>query len=448
MLVFILSTVLLFLLINYYVSDRDYFNPCVIFCATQALSLFFCLIFGGDYGVSFHVDTWLVITLGLIAFSVVNFLSLLPYNNLRSKGSRIPAPLSYIKVDTKLIVITTVFQLVVFVLSLGYVVSVARAYYGGGRNIFEYIGLYRSFNIYHADKLSTLNVSRNILVRFGKVMTSIMCYPLMAIEINNIIVRRKVDKLLCCPILINIVFSFITGTRSEAFRIITAMLYFYIILNRKYKGRVTKLNFKSLFCGTLSIVIIAFGFLAVRQFIGRSQAVLSKWYYSIMPYFGGPFMNLDNALTSDLPSTVVWGQYTFTDIINEFFLGILHIPRYSMADINIFNRFNGINTGNVYTTYYTIMVDFGFWGIIPLVSIIAIFYCWTYNRNLNLYNNNTPLGTRFFFSGYMFNSLVMLIFSNRFYENIFSMFTVVLIVGMWLYWKVITKNLKSLLTNG
>ncbi len=439
-LILMIISVLIFLWINYYISSRDIFNPCVIFCAIHAISLITCAIFGYDYGVSLHVDTWIAVMLGLFSFTFVNFFFLLLSNKRHRMLPQIATKLKYIKVDSRLLIVIIAVQLIIFANSLSYVIGVARTYYGGGKSIFEYIGLYRSFNIYHADELATLNISRSTMARFGKVIASILCYPLMAIEVNNVIAGKKLDKLICASIAIDLVFSFLTGTRSEAFRIVTAIVYFAVILRRKHNGQIGRGNIKSIYKVFVLILILGYGFLAIRSFIGRSQASVAKWYYSIIPYLGGPFMNLDNALQSTLPSSNIWGQYTFTDIINEFFIGILDISSYSMADINTFNAFNGINTGNVYTTYYPFVIDFGFIGIIPLISILAIFYCWTYSKDMDLYTDKLPFGSRFFFAGYMFNSLIMVIFSNRFYENVLSMYTIVLVIGMTFFWKTLSRR--------
>lgn len=431
--------VCLFLLINYYVSSRDMFNPCVLFCAIHAAGLLACILFGTDYEYKFHINTLLVIMLGLISFSIINSLFLVKFKNHREHVQTFEVPNIYISVNKTIIIGIILLQLVVFIQTLYYVIGVARAYYGGDKSVSQYIGLYRSFNLYHLDSLSSLNVSRDFFSRFGRIMTAVLVYPLMAIEVNNIIVRKKVDKPICVSIVIYIAFSMLTGTRSEAFRSITAIIYYCVIIYATRVGGAIRINGKIILRIISLVVLLAYGFLAVRDLIGRAHTVKAKWYYSLVPYIGGPFMNLDNALQSSLPPTKVWGQYTFCDIINEFFLNLLNIKPYSMADINTFNYYNGLNAGNVYTTYYAFIVDFGYLGIVPLISIIAAFYCYTYYKNINLHIANTPLGTRLFFSGYMFNSLIMLIFSNRFFENILSIYTVLLVIGMSAFWKILNK---------
>lgn len=78
---------------------------------------------------------------------------------------------------------------------------------------------------------------------------------------------------------------------------------------------------------------------------------------------------------------------------------------------------NGIEIGNVYTTFYPFIYDFGYIGILPLLSIPAVYYCFTYNKVLRMSERNVFNYKLFIFS-YLFNDLVMLPFSNRFYETV------------------------------
>lgn len=435
----ILATTALFFFFNYYLSNCDFYNPGVIFCAIHIAGEFACVLFGSDYNYHFHIETWLVVFIGLFAFTIIN-IAFLYSDNMKHQGlKKKKVELHYIKVEKIFMVSVILFQVIVFFLYFRYVIAVSRAYYGGGKSISEYIGLYRMFNIYHADQLGSLRIGRSFLVRFGKLLTAIICYPLMAIEANNFLFRKKVDALICVSIVINMMFSLVTGTRSEAFRIITAIIYYAMILSAVEKGNRLRLNYKRIGKFILFVVVLGFVFLQMKDFIGRTSTAKAKWYYSIVPYFGGPFMNLDNALQSQLPRSPVWGKYSFSEIINEFFLDIFHIKAYSVAEILTFNNFNGHNTGNVCTTYYPFMVDFGYLGVFLLICICAIYFCWTYFKDRDFYTAKAPFSSRFFFAGYMFNSLIMLIFSNRFYENFLSLYTILQVVGFGIFWKLINR---------
>ncbi|MCT4391361.1 oligosaccharide repeat unit polymerase [Lactobacillus delbrueckii] len=108
-------------------------------------------------------------------------------------------------------------------------------------------------------------------------------------------------------------------------------------------------------------------------------------------------------------------------------------------------KHNGLNTGNVYTTFYQFYYDFGYSGIIPLVSGIAIFFSWLYYRIKKGINSHV-LGTIVY--AYLFNDLIMLIFSNRFYETTVNVGFIKFIIYLTiLYYLLIKKHTRILVSD-
>ena len=100
-----------------------------------------------------------------------------------------------------------------------------------------------------------------------------------------------------------------------------------------------------------------------------------------------------------------------------------------------FLKHNGLNTGNVYTTFYQFYYDFGYDGIVPLMAIIALYFSCAYRK---IYNNK-PFTIIIY--AYLFNDLIMLIFSDRFYETVASIgFVKHLLVTFILYKVLIDKG--------
>lgn len=83
------------------------------------------------------------------------------------------------------------------------------------------------------------------------------------------------------------------------------------------------------------------------------------------------------------------------------------------------NASNGLSTGNVLTTYYPVVYDFGILGVLPISIVFSLYYIFTYDRLL-LQKSNKIIDFRLFLYSYLINDLVMLIFSNRFFETILS----------------------------
>ena len=48
----------------------------------------------------------------------------------------------------------------------------------------------------------------------------------------------------------------------------------------------------------------------------------------------------------------------------------------------------GIDTGNVLTTFYPFVYDFGIIGSLPIIILIASYYIFTHRKLLNNNNNN------------------------------------------------------------
>lgn len=441
-LIFLLIIAVLFTLFNYGIAQGDLFNPGVIFCGVHLATILTCLFFGGDYGVSYNINTFLVMGLGLSAFTLANGLAQLHYQRDKSRSS-MPVAMRPVNIHVSGIFmsIVIVFQLVVIILTLLYVIRVGREFYGGG-SISDSIGKYRLAIVRHGDELADLQIHRSIIVRIGKLACTTLTYPILAIWVNNVLVKKKLDFLLSVSVCLQILYSFVTGTRSGAFRIITAGIFFWIITNRKLHGTIRRGNAKLLFGLSSLSIFLCIGFITVRDLIGRIYTPTEKWYHTLIPYLGGPLINLNTALESPIEKSSLFGQYTCVHLYNEL-ANRLGIERFSTHDINIFLTHNGIHTGNVCTMYYAFICDFGLWGVFPLTFFCGIVYCFLYAKIFNIHEAKSPLNVKFFFYGYMLNSLIMSMFSNRFYENMASIFTVEALIAMSALWFFMKKYILS-----
>ena len=84
-----------------------------------------------------------------------------------------------------------------------------------------------------------------------------------------------------------------------------------------------------------------------------------------------------------------------------------------------FRNINGLNLGNVYTTFYPYIYDFGYIGEFLLVLIMAIISQVIYELTKNAKTNTHPLLSVLVYSN-IINCLILSFFSNKFYENIIS----------------------------
>ena len=177
-------------------------------------------------------------------------------------------------------------------------------------------------------------------------------------------------------------------------------------------------DFKFLFKSFLVLILSGIFFVFLLTLMGRENDL--ELFHYIFVYVGAPLVNLDNYLAFKPDDSVssIFGEQTFRGLYayiakwtnNESLI-------FPTIDLFTFSN-NGIEIGNVYTTFYSFIYDFGYAGFIPLILIIALYYIFTYQKlksnNLKLKNVNFSL----FIYAYLFNDLIMLAFSNRFYTTI------------------------------
>lgn len=107
----------------------------------------------------------------------------------------------------------------------------------------------------------------------------------------------------------------------------------------------------------------------------------------------------------------------------------LNIPQYSL-DLP-FKSINGYSLGNVYTTFYPWLYDFGYSGIFVLTMVMGII-----SETIYLYakiqkNNHKHLICILIY-GYISSFLFLSFFSNKFYEEVFSKNMLYIVISLFL----------------
>ena len=92
--------------------------------------------------------------------------------------------------------------------------------------------------------------------------------------------------------------------------------------------------------------------------------------------------------------------------------------------------YRNYDLGNVYTTFYAFIYDFGFLGVVSLTGFMAIVCVWLYNKvnYVDLISNKISLYVICY--AYLLNDIVMLPFSNRFYETMVNAGTIHRWIGL------------------
>ena len=402
---YIIFIVLLALTIaNFIISEFDYFNPAVIFNIMFMIFSIMCIIVDVIAGLEINNPlTAIIIIFGSILFTLINLIS----KKIVGKQTH---DLKSINITTSKIIEIGAFLIEILVAYLMYkhVNDFARTY-----------GVSDSFSakLSFYDTITKFNTEYRLrmpsYVSIGNLIGRAICYIYIYIATNNFVLTKKVKPLHLAIVAVYFIGSLMSG-RTEALRIITAIVmlwfYFYKKKNGWAKGRV-KIAIRML---GIAIGIVV-GFSLLRGVLGRTTYDPIKVVFG---YMGAPLKNFDTFLTNPTKSIDnVWGAMTFTKFIN-WMGGKFGIDRWIYLSDQPFLYYKDFRMGNVYTTYYNFYYDFGFVGCIILISIIAGYYCYTYRRLKHKQGADGSINYRLLIYAYLFNDLIMLPFSSRFYETI------------------------------
>lgn len=190
------------------------------------------------------------------------------------------------------------------------------------------------------------------------------CYLMLK---NYFSKKYKTAGLAGLILLVSVVFTIITGSRSNILHYVVCLFICYFILKVHSGEQPRKLSKKILIVGCLSAIIGSLVFYYMGAAIGRDSALGVIDYVSF--YFGCSVPSLQMILDVGFPSVPIVGVRTFYYLTSVIYkLGLVEsFPSYSIAWVNI----NG-NSSNVFTCFARYFADFGLVGIVAL-SFIAGF---------------------------------------------------------------------------
>lgn len=424
--IYLLFILLCFLTyINYQVSLADVFNPAVIVSGMFGIFAFFCCFANIIIGIDIENEiTLVVIILGISIFTIFNYFA---YNRqhwikkIDQTNINIPAIWGIIGICCT--------SMAIYV-NYNYIIEFASAY-GVGGDFFESMVKYKIIMTFHD--------SDDILVYSpwyrGGLMAVSSCFAYLAIYI---FMRKKVfcgkfDLIYGTNILLYILLSFMGGGRSEVFRIITAAMFMWYIFYRTKQGNnfnVKKVLVKFAFI----MLLVSLAFIGFVFIVGRTNADLDFEYIimALFIYAGAPIFNLDIYLGNPWQQTQgIFGEITFINLINwigrTFEISSL-VYKYDLP----FLSYQNYNLGNVYTTFYAFIYDFGIMGVVVLTGIMAAICVWLYSKVKALSITEYNINFIVICYAYLVNDLIMLSFSNRFFETIANVGTLYRFVFLYI----------------
>lgn len=409
----VFTTGLLFI-INYAVANKDYMNPSVIFCAMNFLCASICVVICIMYAVDFHFNGYFVLTVGAMIFTVFNLIYCKGYRihfqSFISNNTEIRS-IRYTHISDIWLLFFLFFEFVVAFYMAKYVSNISAAFYGHSTDLLTSAANYNRILKNYGDEMRQLDVHAHAFYTYGWPLVIATNLIFFSVSVYNFLYFKKKEVLIWLACVIMVLMSFITGARSTAFKLVLALVVEFVLIYRTTKSSIGEGNkkiFGKLFLlGCIGVVL----FFAATGWLGRRTDFVLFEYVSA--YIGAPLLNLDISLQSSMYETKIWGQETFHNFYS--YIGSIFDISWLRYDLHQpYLYLNGHYLGNVYTMYYMFIEDFGYFGIVPLTSIVAWFYSSMYSR-LKKMKKMFPFSLYIY--SYMFSSIFTLVFTNRFYED-------------------------------
>lgn len=210
----------------------------------------------------------------------------------------------------------------------------------------------------------------------------------------------------------SILVSFEGGGRTTA---VSFAIYFFVaflMVKRHWSGSKTTISFKTFIVVLVAFVFVIATFQAMLGLMGRSSGT-NYWNYICM-YIGAEIPNLDYFISNFYEPADLFGCMTFYTSI-RWIGSHLGIPNLIYQLDLPFRFMNGVIMGNVYTTFYAFIYDFGWWGVPVLTGVMAYISQWVYEHAVRFDRGHNSCIWVILYT-LVANTLIMSFFSNKFFE--------------------------------
>ena len=235
--------------------------------------------------------------------------------------------------------------------------------------------------------------------------------------------KQSKNILLILCFFFSIIISFSGGSRGSAIILLSSLLFNCILeFYRSHDWRESISPYKFIVLA-ISIVPSMMLFKEISLLMGQKQVEVMTLSHYTFVYFGAQLKNLDMALTvyDNIERSNVFGQETFRSFVN-FYSKYFDNGFYSNYDLYLpFNYYDGIGLGNVYTTFYPYLRDFGYLGVVVCPLIMGFISEFLYFKAKEFTTRNDGVSIWNLFWCWTSFCLAFSFFSNKFYENVFSL---------------------------
>lgn len=411
LLVFLLSGLLV---ANYVMNDKEILAPSVIFSASFLLSCLWALMYQNKWDLNLHMNTFFVILGGVLEFSLIAYGVSTYFNNKRTiqyyddlKSATNPVTVSDLK-----IVLVILIEIVAIFYTIHEVKIIAPA-----DSLSASIYSYRSRAI---DPIASLSLpSSPKSLGWLRSITEAAGYFFAYLLARNVVLYKKVSLKYLVIILLSICSDLLLGSRTGSFTLMICFLvYMYSFYKQKNHWK-SDGNIKAILIYGAVFLVIMLIFQSLATLLGRSVNQMSKIDYLAL-YVGAEIKNLDIFLQSgSFPiHTGYFGGQTFI-ALNKVYAHIVGNPNLKLTLDIPYQHINGYSLGNVYTTFYSYIYDFGYIGVPVLTGLMAFLSQYFFER-VKLIGNTLKVSIFLLIYSKIVANLALSFFSNKFYEELFT----------------------------
>ena len=396
---------------NFFINNKELTSPAVLFSFSFVVLMIFAFINYSDLGLySLNWRTSFVIIIGILSF----MLGTLPFVKMTNRISFFFNEEKGVRINQKV----SVNKLLIFLL-FGFFILILNTKYLGisTENYSSILGDIRD---------STVNSGSGVLPKYLVFSNMIMLMGgiFFSIELPRFFIEKDYIKVFLSLVifLLYILISFSVGSRGSSLILIISLIFNSILESYK-NNKLRKIKISSIIKVFLIIIVLLYLFKESAVILGQTQVADFSFSRYILLYVGAQLKNLDMALTYQniINSSNVFGQETFRSFV-KFFSNLIGSGLYGDYKLFLpFNYYNGISLGNVYTTFYPFLRDFGYFGVIICSMLMGVIseYLYYLAKKFNSWNDGVSIWN--ILLSWSSFCLLFSFFSNKFYENIFSL---------------------------
>lgn len=396
---------------NFFINNKELTSPAVLFSFSFVVLMIFAFINYSDLGLySLNWRTSFVIIIGILSF----MLGTLPFVKMTNRISFFFNEEKGVRINQKV----SVNKLLIFLL-FGFFILILNTKYLGisTENYSSILGDIRD---------STVNSESGVLPKYLVFSNMIMLMGgiFFSIELPRFFIEKDYIKVFLSLVifLLSILISFSGGSRGSSLILIISLIFNSILESYK-NNKLRKIKISSIIKVFLIIIVLLYLFKESAVILGQTQVADFSFSRYILLYVGAQLKNLDMALTYQniINSSNVFGQETFRSFV-KFFSNLIGSGLYGDYKLFLpFNYYNGISLGNVYTTFYPFLRDFGYFGVIICSMLMGVIseYLYYLAKKFNSWNDGVSIWN--ILLSWSSFCLLFSFFSNKFYENIFSL---------------------------